>query len=452
MDKEFEKKVRGKRIRAAAVALIVIALAVYLILDMDVEKADYTESLSDEIASAQELYDEQKDNKGNEEDQYAAYTLLTFKAQIAAAEKVAEAEDSEYNDKKDAYETLKDQVKAFRKAKNSDVIAKADAEKLAEEKDSQNYTVEIKDGKELTYTVNGEEIQQPKTMNLMAREEGPYCEKINGILSKLSLQGQVVSFYQEGTFGAALKAKLPFYSEKKTSGYAYKIDLKDGKLKYVSKAEIDTKAQTAEFEVSEGGDYVVLTKKMHKEGKKTVDIEKAEKQAEKEKSSPDKKSGSASDSSGSDSGNSSAAPVEKPAVKTIGVTIEIRCDTLAQDLSKLENPALEAYVPADGTILPKTKVKVKQGSTVFDVLNKVCRNKNIQVESSYTPMYGSYYVEGINYLYEFDGGKLSGWMYKVNGWFPNYGCSSYTLKDGDEIVWCYTCDLGKDVGGSNSVS
>ena len=80
---------------------------------------------------------------------------------------------------------------------------------------------------------------------------------------------------------------------------------------------------------------------------------------------------------------------------------------------------------------------VKPGSTVFDVLNKVCRDKNIQVESSYTPMYGSYYVEGINYLYEFDGGKLSGWMYKVNGWFPNYGCSSYTLKDGDEIVWCY---------------
>ena len=41
----------------------------------------------------------------------------------------------------------------------------------------------------------------------------------------------------------------------------------------------------------------------------------------------------------------------------------------------------------------------------------------------------------------------SGWMYKVNEWFPNYGCSAYTLKPGDDIVWCYTCvGLGADVG------
>ena len=35
----------------------------------------------------------------------------------------------------------------------------------------------------------------------------------------------------------------------------------------------------------------------------------------------------------------------------------------------------------------------------------------------------------------------------VNGWFPNYGCSRYGLKDGDVICWVYTCDLGNDVGG-----
>ena len=50
-------------------------------------------------------------------------------------------------------------------------------------------------------------------------------------------------------------------------------------------------------------------------------------------------------------------------------------------------------------------------------------------------------------LYEFDVGNKSGWMYKVNGWFPNYGCSRYQLKDGDVIEWVYTCDLGDDVGG-----
>lgn len=36
--------------------------------------------------------------------------------------------------------------------------------------------------------------------------------------------------------------------------------------------------------------------------------------------------------------------------------------------------------------------------------------------------------------------------YSVNGWFPNYGCSLYQLKDGDVVEWCYTCDLGEDLG------
>ena len=62
-------------------------------------------------------------------------------------------------------------------------------------------------------------------------------------------------------------------------------------------------------------------------------------------------------------------------------------------------------------------------------------------------MYNSYYIEGLNHLYEFDCGPESGWMYKVNDWFPNYGCSAYSLKNGDKIVWCYTCNgLGADVG------
>ena len=63
MDKEFEKKVRMKRIRAAAVAIIVIAIAAYLIYDMDVEKADYGDSLQEQITAAQSLYDEQKEMK-----------------------------------------------------------------------------------------------------------------------------------------------------------------------------------------------------------------------------------------------------------------------------------------------------------------------------------------------------------------------------------------------------
>ena len=66
-----------------------------------------------------------------------------------------------------------------------------------------------------------------------------------------------------------------------------------------------------------------------------------------------------------------------------------------------------------------------------------------------TPGYGSAYIEGIHNLYEFDVGELSGWMYSVNGRFPNYGCSQSILQDGDVVCWVYTCDYGADVGGNN---
>ncbi len=66
--------------------------------------------------------------------------------------------------------------------------------------------------------------------------------------------------------------------------------------------------------------------------------------------------------------------------------------------------------------------------------------------------YNSVYVEGIHNLYEFDTGELSGWMYNVNGWYPNYGASRYQLKDGDVVNWRYTCDLGRDVGGFSSIA
>lgn len=140
------------------------------------------------------------------------------------------------------------------------------------------------------------------------------------------------------------------------------------------------------------------------------------------------------------------AAVSDPTAKNVRIcTISIVCDTILDNLDKLDD-GKEAYVPANGTILATSSVEFEDGETVFEVLNRICEYAGIQIEYSWTPMYNSYYIEGINNLYEFDCGSESGWMYKVNGWFPNYGCSSYTLEDGDNIVWCYTCSgLGADV-------
>ena len=132
-------------------------------------------------------------------------------------------------------------------------------------------------------------------------------------------------------------------------------------------------------------------------------------------------------------------------------TITIRCDTIFDNADALE-AAKAPYVPEDGEILPVTTVEFTPGETVFQVLQRVCEASELQLEYSWTPLYDSYYVEGINHLYEFDCGFESGWMYKVDGWFPNYGCSAYELQGGEEIFWCYTCTgLGLDVGAEKEV-
>ena len=131
-------------------------------------------------------------------------------------------------------------------------------------------------------------------------------------------------------------------------------------------------------------------------------------------------------------------------------TFSIECSTILNNLSMLEPEKLE-MVPFDGMILAEITVVFYEGESVFDVLQRVCRENNIHMEASWTPMYNSAYIEGIHNLYEFDCGALSGWMYRVNGWYPNYGCSRYQLQDGDVVEWRFTCDLGNDVGGGYAI-
>jgi len=131
-------------------------------------------------------------------------------------------------------------------------------------------------------------------------------------------------------------------------------------------------------------------------------------------------------------------------------TLSVRCDTILNNIDWL-NPEKVDLVPEDGVIFATKTVTFYEGESVFNVLHREMKKAKIHMEFMNTPMYNSVYIEGINNLYEFDCGELSGWMYKVNGWFPNYGCSRYQLKEGDIIEWVYTCDLGVDVGGFYSV-
>lgn len=135
--------------------------------------------------------------------------------------------------------------------------------------------------------------------------------------------------------------------------------------------------------------------------------------------------------------------------KALTCTLSVRCDSVLDNMAWLD-PEKAELVPKDGVIYAEKTVTFYEGESVFNLLLREMKQNRIHMEYESTPVYNSAYIEGIGNLYEFDCGELSGWMYRVNGWFPNYGCSRYQLMAGDRVEWVYTCDLGADVGGNYS--
>ena len=161
--------------------------------------------------------------------------------------------------------------------------------------------------------------------------------------------------------------------------------------------------------------------------------------------SDDTNSGKTDNKSEDNNSNESTSETDDNA-EIITCTIYISCASVLNYMDKLSD-STKKIIPEDGVILNLTEVKIKKGSTVFDVLQKAARDNKVHLEYNYTPAYKTYYIEGIGNLYQFDAGNLSGWMYSVNDAFPGVGCSGYTVSDGDSIKWVYTCSFGKDVGG-----
>ncbi len=96
-----------------------------------------------------------------------------------------------------------------------------------------------------------------------------------------------------------------------------------------------------------------------------------------------------------------------------------------------------------GTILKTTNVEIYKDDSVLDLLEKVAAEKNIHLD--YKGAGITAYVRGIHNIYEFDRGVKSGWLYRVNGKIPGEGVGTYIVKDGDQIQWIYTIDLGKEL-------
>ena len=138
--------------------------------------------------------------------------------------------------------------------------------------------------------------------------------------------------------------------------------------------------------------------------------------------------------------------VSSQAEDSIGtVTISVSCAEIANRDDVGQVLKENHLIPENGVIIPSTEYAIKSGDTAFSVLRDALTENKIHFDYSGISD-KSVYVRGINNIYEYDCGDLSGWMYSVNGIFPTISSSEYILQDGDNIFWQYSCDLGRDIG------
>ncbi len=129
----------------------------------------------------------------------------------------------------------------------------------------------------------------------------------------------------------------------------------------------------------------------------------------------------------------------------VRVTVLAECSTVLSHMDIID-PAVNPpeVVPEDGVIIARCEVSLPEGATAFDALAAAARKQRVRVD--YTGSAYGTYVRGIGYVSEFGFGELSGWMYTVNGKFPDVSVSDRVLESGDAVEFRYTCDLGRDVG------
>ena len=101
-------------------------------------------------------------------------------------------------------------------------------------------------------------------------------------------------------------------------------------------------------------------------------------------------------------------------------------------------------LPGNGVLFEEQLIYVDPGETAFGILFYT----GLDIHYNYHAIWAGAYVSAINGWGEFDGGQLSGWMYRVDDEYPAFSSSLYELYDYARVEWIYTRELGEDVGGS----
>ncbi len=121
-------------------------------------------------------------------------------------------------------------------------------------------------------------------------------------------------------------------------------------------------------------------------------------------------------------------------------TIEI----VMKNTSNPEEPKdekVDLYIKGyKGVILDEKNIIISNNETVLNLTTRILSSKGIEYENI------NGYIASIDNQSQLDRGEGSGWMYSVNGIYPNVGAGLVSLKNGDSIKWLYTENLGQDIG------
>ncbi|QNM05712.1 DUF4430 domain-containing protein [Qiania dongpingensis] len=490
---------KENKVRKIILGILSVVIVAGIVLHFSIKGPDIKSKISKQVSIGRELVNTA--DKGNDNGQYSEYAVKSFSEKVEAAAAVMADRKAAEDDSKKALEQIKSDIEDFKVAENENSISAADVQALMDEGGIKEHTEEVSEGLQAEWRIEGNNLDEAAPVNLDIKEDGVYTADLNQQVSDSYEAERVCNFSlrHDGKLPgkATLVLKGDFSQEENYLACRY-----DGEAKGIEELEVSLKNGFLELGVEQGGDYVILRGE-EKElvnhgntntGTKGADSSEASEGTSGESDSEASESTSSQgetiegsvpsgaqgeentasgenpssggrtentegNTSGNQGGNSQTAPTQpaptqpaptqtatEPEEVTRTCIIEIRCDTVLNNMDQLTE-GLEGYIPGNGVILSASEVELYEGETVFDVLKRTTRETGIKLEFRNDGVHGAGYIVGINHLNEFDCGEGSGWMYTVNGWFPNYGCAKYVLEDNDVIQWIYTCDLGRDIGG-----
>ena len=138
-----------------------------------------------------------------------------------------------------------------------------------------------------------------------------------------------------------------------------------------------------------------------------------------------------------------------PLIRPVPINIKVRKDPNEGGDPNGKNTvtlSIDTQTIGGGYFIEDKEMELRPRDTAYDILERAIGRSNLKTTGSGSSVYvASMRLDG-EWIGEFDHGSGSGWMYNVNGTYPNVSAGAYRVDGGDSINWRYTTDLGADLG------